>query len=165
MTDSRLYAIHLEKKLIEDFKEKFKEKLGYSPIILTKVDMTPMMSLAALADYFEPYLPEQHGRKLTLTCKSRKREVVELRMIFCYMARMMRYTLGTIGEFLNRDHTTIIHNVSTFLNLMETDDGFKSRYNEILNHINQSHESPVMDQFDPTQRKSQPSVLPGLLQA
>ena len=165
MTESRQYAIMLEKKLIDEFKDLFREKLGYVPIVVTEVETKqysiPIMSLDQLAEYFTPFLPFQYGKRLALPSKSRKRELVELRMMFCYLARSMRYTLDTVGNFLGgRDHTTIMHNVSTFLNLMETCDEFRIRFSDILHYIKENHESSVMDQPDPTQRESEPAILP-----
>lgn len=165
MTQSRMYASQLERKLIEEFKLKFQEKLGYLPIVLTKIDTgefyIPLMTLDQLIEYFEPFLPHHHGRQLTLHSKSRKREIVELRMMFCYLARSMKYNLGTIGHKLGgRDHTTVIHNVSTFINLMETSDQFRSKFQEVLTYIKQNHEPSTLDQFNTSQRLSEPALLP-----
>lgn len=165
MTESRVYAVQLEKKLIDEFKQKFYEKLGYEPVVFTQVETSPyaipMMSLQQLAEYFEPFLPYLYDKKLTLFCKSRKREVVELRMMYCFLARMMKYKLETVGQILGgRDHTTVMHNVTSFTNLMETNDQFRVKFFEILNHIKENHESPNMDQLDQTQHKPEPVILP-----
>lgn len=165
MTESRMYAIQLEKKLIEEFRQKFQDKLGYAPVVLTRVETNessvPIMSLQQLEEYFQPFLPYLYGKKATLFTKSRKRELVELRMMFCFLAKSMRYTLGTIGHFLGgRDHTTVIHSVSTFLDLMETNDQFKAKFLEILNYIKENHESSTLDQLDTIQSKPEPVVLP-----
>lgn len=165
MTQSRVYAVHLERKLIEEFKQKFQEKVGYEPVVLTNVADSPysipIMSLDQLAEYFEPFLPELFGKRLTLVSKSRKRELVELRMMFCYLTRSMKYKLETIGDYLGgKDHTTVMHNVASFINLIETNDNFRSKFLHILNYIKENYESPVMGQLDPLQRKPEPAVLP-----
>jgi hypothetical protein len=164
MTESRIYSIQLEKKLIDEFKEKFIDKIGYEPTVITKVENNeyyiPMMSLEQLAGYFEPFLPTLYEKKLTLDSKSRKRELVELRMMFCYIARTMNYKLTTIGDFIGgRDHTTIIHNVTTFLNLIETSELFRFQFLEILNYIKENHESPTLDKFNQTQREPELALL------
>jgi hypothetical protein len=164
MTESQMYAAALEKKLIEEFKEKFREKLGYRPVVLTRVEIgttyVPVMTLDELISCFDPFLPEHFGRKLTLYARSRKREIVELRMMFCYLARSMKYNLGTIGEKLGgRDHTTVIHGVNTFVDLIETNEQFRNKFQEILNHIKQNHESPDLDEFNTSQRISEPALL------
>lgn len=165
MTQSRMYASHLEKKLIDEFKQKFQDKLGYSPIVLTKIETgefsIPLMTLNELLAYFDPFLPYLFGQKLTLNSKSRKREVVELRMMFCYMARSMKYKLETIGEFLGgRDHTTVMHSVTTFLNLLETAEQVRTKFIEVLTHIKENHEPSIMDKPDQEKCQPQPAVLP-----
>lgn len=165
MSETKNYAAKLERRLIDEFKEKFEEKLGYTPIVLTKVnadgvDNLPLMSLEQLADYFTPFLPELYGKKLTLQCKSRKREVVELRHIFCAIARMMRFTCVSVGEFLGgRDHTTVLHNVHVFNNLLETSELFREKYFLIVTHIKESHESSSLDLFNTLPYQSQSAVL------
>jgi hypothetical protein len=161
MTDTRSYAAKLEKRLIDEFKQKFEEKLGYVPIVLTKVSSQEdgdlsIMSLDQLASYFEPFLPIVYEKKLALTSPSRKRELVELRNIFCAIARMMRFTCVSIGEFLGgRDHTTVLHNVGTFNNLIETSESFREKYFLILTHIKESHESSALVEPDQTQCQPQ----------
>lgn len=165
MTASRMYAAHMERKLIEEFKQKFHDKLGYEPIVLTKVESNefsiPLMTLDQLKEYFDPFLPVLYGRKLELFDKSRKRELVELRMMFCYIARTLKYTLNTVGEFTGgRDHTTVIHNVGAFRNLIETNESFREKFVSILNHIKENHESPALDQLDQIQFEPEPALLP-----
>lgn len=164
--DSKCYAIQLEKKLIDQFKETFFQKLGYYPTVITKVQTDleqyiPMMSLDTLQGYFEPFLPTRHGRRLKLTSKDRYRELVELRNIYCFLARQLNYSLVIIGQSLgNRDHTTVIHSLTCFKNLLETEEGFRQKYFKILNYIKDHYESPTMDSFDQVQCESQPIVLP-----
>lgn len=164
--DSKSYALQLEKKLIEQFRETFYEKIGYYPMVVTHVQVDsnyslPLMSLQGLQDLFEPFLPYKHDRKLSLKSKSRYRELVELRNIYCFLGRTMGYSLATIGESLgNRDHTTVIHNVGCFKNLMETDDAFRQKYLRILTYIKQQYEPSVMEESDQVQCESEPAVLP-----
>lgn len=167
MTETRRYANQLEKRLIGEFKQKFQEKIGYVPIVLTKVatndeDWVPMMSLEELREYFTPFLPHRNGRVLKLTSKDRYRELVELRNIYCAIARMMRYTLSAIGQSLGgRDHTTVLHNVESFKNLVVIDESFKAKYIQILNHVKeQGYEPSVVDQPDQAQYQPQSAVLP-----
>lgn len=162
---SKAYALHMEKKLIDDFKEVFYNKVGYYPTIITKVktdsgEFIPRMSLEMLADYFTPFLPTRGGFVLNLKSKSRFRPLVELRNIFCLLSRLMGYNLTQIGEFLgNRDHTTVIHNISSCKNLLETNDPFREKYLQIITHIKQNHESPIMDYVDQIQCESESALL------
>lgn len=167
MTETRRYANQLEKKLIGEFKQKFQEKIGYTPIVLTTVNNEiaeglPLLSLDELQECFTPFLPKRHGKVLKLGSKARYRELVELRNIYCAIARMMRYTLTHVGESLGgRDHTTVLHNVETFKNLVVIDEAFKQKYIQILNHIKeQGYEPSVVDEPDQVQHQPQPAVLP-----
>lgn len=164
MIESITYANNLERKLITEFKDKFRQKIGYDPIVLTKITVDeygiPMMGLAQLESYFEPFLPTYMGKKMQLTSKSRKRNLVELRMMFFYIARNMKYTFQESGEYLGgRDHTTVIHNVNMFRNLMEISDSFRETYISILTYIKKQHESSDMDFFDQVQAQSEPALL------
>lgn len=139
------YASHLEKKLIDKFKEEFFEKFEYYPVVLTKInlvedeeDKAPLMTLEQLESYFTPFLPTKHNKIVHLKHKIRIREITELRSIFCYLARNMKYSLKTIGSYLNgRDHTTVIHSVNTFKDLIETCGTFREKYYQVLDHIKQ----------------------------
>lgn len=159
------YATKLEKKLITEFKDLFYEKMGYYPIVLTTSKTQgdtsiPIMSLQTLKKMFEPFLPEKFGSLVSLESKLRVREIVELRCIYCHMAKSMKYNLKAIGDFLgNRDHTTIIYNINAFSNLVETNEAFRLKYFTILNYIRKQYESPVMDNIDQTQYQPQPSLL------
>lgn len=164
MIESIEYANNLERKLIMEFKEKFKQKIGYDPIVLTKVTVDehgiPLMRLDQLESYFEPFLPIYLGKKLQLNSKCRKRNLVELRMMFFFIARNMKYTLVEIGQHLGgRDHTTVLHNLAMFRNLMEVSDTFRETYISILTHIKKNHESPDLDIFDQIQAQSEPALL------
>lgn len=163
--DTKTYASQLEKKLIDQFRESFYEKIGYYPMVVTKMQGNPdqhlpVIELSLLQTYFEPFLPYLGEQKLSLKSKSRYRELVELRNIFCFLARTMGYSLNTIGDSLGkRDHTTIIHNVSCFKNLIETSDPFRQKYITILTYIKQEHESSAMANFNQVQCECEPALL------
>jgi hypothetical protein len=165
MNTTDLYASNLEKKLIDEFKQKFKDKLGYKPIVITKVFIddnfcVALMSLDELKKFFDPFYVMEYGKKLDIFSKSRKREIVELRMMFFYIARQMKYTYTSIGEYVNnKHHTTVLHNLTTFRNLIETSDVFKLRYKQIINHIKENYESSNLDKFNEIQFESEPDIL------
>jgi chromosomal replication initiator protein len=151
------YASRLEKKLIDKFKEDFFNKFEYYPVVLTKInlitdesDRTALISLDELESYFTPFLPIRYDKVVHLKQKLRIREITELRSIFCFLARNMSYSLKTIGEYLNgRDHTTVIHSVNTFKDLIETCPVFREKYHRVLDNIKQinniTDESPIME--------------------
>lgn len=136
------YLEKTEKQLIEGFLDSFYKKMGYYPTVVTKEDLEDrslnLLSLEELETYFEPYLPILRGKILKLSTKMRVREIVELRQMFCFIARSIGFSLKTIGIFLgNRDHTTIVHNVKAFHNMMDTDSTYRDRYIIIAKKIKQ----------------------------
>jgi hypothetical protein len=139
--------------------------MGYYPIVVTTSKVQgdtsiPIMSLQSLKKMFDPFLPTRFDEPIPLESKLRERDIVELRSIFCHMARSMKYNLTAIGELLgNRDHTTIIHNVNAFCDLVETNESFRLKYFTILKYIREQHESPTMDNINQVQRQPQSDLL------
>jgi hypothetical protein len=59
----------------------------------------------------------------------RKRENVYARIVFCKIMRDDFYeTLGSIGNFLDKDHTTVLHSIRSFETLELYDDVFYKCY-------------------------------------
>lgn len=135
------YSLKIQKQIIDRFLKEFYEKVGYYPTVITREDIERsknLLSLQQIEDYFHPYLPDLWGKKLSLAHKSRTRELVELRQIFCQIARVMGFSLKNIGVHLgNRDHTTVIHSLKAFNNLTETDPVYREKYNNIIDKIKQ----------------------------
>ena len=163
--ETNSYASKLEKKLITEFKDYFYDKLGYYPIVLTTRNVQgdtsiPTMSLESLRNMFEPFLPYKFERPVPLASRLRERSIVELRCIFCHLARTMKYSLTDIGSFLgNRDHTTVIHNVNAFTDLVQTNEPFRLKYFTILKYIREQHEPPTMDNVNQVQHQPQSDLL------
>jgi hypothetical protein len=164
------YASKLETKLVEEFKQKFRTKLGYEPIVITKPTLKtgnniPVVSMEELEEIFEPYLPMKRGKKLGIRDVARYRELVELRQIFCVLAREMKYTLVGIGQYLGRrDHTTIIHSITTFKNLVEIDEQIKKKYLLIVHDLKNKYDEPsIMEHISKTQFKSESDLPTELL--
>jgi len=157
------YNFQLERKLIDQFKQSFFEKIGYYPTVITKVHALPKLSLNTLESHFTQFLPVRYQRTVKLKSKHRYREIVELRMIYCTLARQMGYSFIEIGKYLdNKDHTTIMHNIKSFKNLMQTCNVFRNKYNTIFNYIKNyyNHESSTMDNIDQVQHQSESVILP-----
>lgn len=52
--------------------------------------------------------------------KTRKREVVIARQLFCYLTMTYyNYTLVQVGRFLSRDHSTVIHSVNAYTDYLQ----------------------------------------------
>lgn len=163
------YKKKMENELVKAFIENFHEKIGYYPTVITdrnvKTNGNKVLTLSELETYFDRHLPTMYGKKVALSAKNRSRPMPELRFIFFFIARSMRYNLIEIGRYLGkRDHTTVIHGINTFRNLYETDERFKSKYYDIINDIKQDYESPIMDHLDKAEDQPQPNLFFGLLQ-
>ena len=64
--------------------------------------------------------------------KSRKREIVEGRIIFAKMMHSQNiYSLGKIGSYINKEYCTIIHYLKVHNNLFETDKNYKKMFKVI----------------------------------
>jgi hypothetical protein len=139
MIDEEYKKLKTERKLVEDFIDEFYEKVGYRPVVITKVSANSeveVMPLSELKELFTPFLPSLYGKKLSLDHKSRTIEIVELRHMYSHLARNMGYKLTAIAHSLGKlDHTTVIHGLRTFTNLMDTDEKYKLKFYKILNHI------------------------------
>ncbi len=72
-----------------------------------------------------------------LKAKTRKRQIVQARQIAMYFSKeMTRHSLKSIGlHFGGRDHSTVIHAITTVNDLMTTDKSFKQSVNEIRKRI------------------------------
>ena len=143
------YKRKLEKKLIENFMKTFYEKIGYYPKVIIpgsnviNDEGLKILTLNELQEYFDPFLPKmRNNHSMNLFSKCRKRKLVEVRFIFYYIARSMKYTLTEIGQYAGRDHTTIMHGLQMFVTLYKQDDIFKSIYHEIINFIKKDEYEP-----------------------
>jgi len=77
-----------------------------------------------------------------LSSKRRYRNVVLPRQIYCYMCKkyvMPRPTLKLIGNFINVNHATVIHSITTVENLMSTDTEFSLIMKSIDKKFKQSN--------------------------
>jgi hypothetical protein len=84
-------------------------------------------------------------------------------MFFCFIAKSLGYSLTAIGRHIgNRDHTTIIHNLTVFRNRMETDPCFHERYKLVLNHIREKckNDTELLECSNQTQDNNEPALLP-----
>lgn len=66
--------------------------------------------------------------------KSRERELVVTRQIYCYLIRKYfnsTISLAVAGSYINRDHTTVLHAIRCIETLIETDKAFKREMDDI----------------------------------
>jgi|TARA_R100000278_G_C5473180_1_gene165268 hypothetical protein len=75
--------------------------------------------------------------ELNLAKKCQKRNYLEARGIFCKIAKeQANVTLIKIGEFINKNHATVIHAIKTTNNYLEFEEDLRLKYNLILNNLN-----------------------------
>jgi hypothetical protein len=135
-----------QRQMIKEFIEAFYKKHGYKPIVVSKTSEVETISLEQLKLCFTPFLPHLYGKTVFLETRCRIREVVELRQMYCYVARIMGYRLTDIGRSLKQaDHSTAIHSIRAFRNLMDTDPKFRQKFTKVFNYIKeQANESSIM---------------------
>jgi len=163
------YKKKVEYDLITDFVNRFYEKVGYHPTVVTKHRITDdgitVLTLSELEKFFEPHLPKKYNKIVRLGAKDRMRTIVELRCIFFFIGRSMRYNLKPLGDHLGgRDHTTVLHGIRTFRNLYETDPLFRDKYYSIINQIKKDYEPSTLDNTDQAPDKPKSNLLFRLLQ-
>lgn len=143
-----------QKETIKKFIFEFYKKYGYRPIVLSNATVDDnelqIISLEELKESFRPFLPSLYGKTVFLDKRCRIREVVELRQMFCYLAREMGYKLTDIGKALKQaDHSTAVHSINVFRNMMETDPKYRRKFSMILNYVKQKgNESSTMADSD-----------------
>lgn len=72
----------------------------------------------------------------TLSMRTRKREIVDARHIYCYIAkRETSLSLSKIGEPINRDHTSVLHAIKKIRNLKNNNKQIRNLINEIESRI------------------------------
>lgn len=141
---SKIQLRILEKRLIDDFKKDFKEKIGYTPEVISKNTTLngeiQIMSLEELLRHFDVFLPTFINTPYQLTKRGRNRAVVELRFIFYHLAHRMGYSSTAVGKFFNYDHTTILYGLRQFDNLIHQDEDFQHKFKAVVAQIQKKEE-------------------------
>ena len=127
-----------EKLMINAFKSKFYLKFGYYPTISLEKPQQVIEEvkenkyvLSELKEKMQVFSPD-----IDLSDVSRVQRLVFLRKIFCMISSDYGNTLTSIGKILNRDHSTVIQNINSGYDLLETHDEFRDLYIQISTFIN-----------------------------
>ncbi len=89
-------------------------------------------------DYIQKYVSNYFDVSIdNLKAKTRKREIVVARQVAMYLAKeFTNMSLKSIGyHFGNRDHSTVIHAITTVNDMMDTDAKFLSTMEDILKKV------------------------------
>jgi len=142
------YEEKLEYKLIGEFKRLFYRKMGYEPVVISRnhkeldptkdghYELKPV-NLKSLREWFNEITPFKSGER-------------------------MGHSFVGIGRALGRDHSTIMHNVQTTKDLLETNPQFRQIYSEIFEYIKekiQKNDSKLLECSNQTQDNDEPTLL------
>lgn len=138
--------------MVTNFIDDLYQKTGAKAVVtvdtlkLGKDDISPIKSITSL-DMLEKRLlaavPHPLDRN-PMRIKSRKLEYVEVRCVFCFIAyQKLGFTLSTIGRFINRDHTSVLHMLRRAEDLLDRDVKFTNLYRIIYDNLNQEHADSI----------------------
>lgn len=171
--DELSYEEKLERKLIKTFKNTFYSKMGYEPVVISKThkEIDPSkstlkdikaVSLSVLIEWFEDLLPIYQNKRLKIDTKRRFHDVVKIRMIFAYVARAMGHSTTSIGHYLKKDHTTIVHYSQTLADLLETNLVYRDKCQQVLEYLKEkskNYDPKLLECSDQTQDNNESALL------
>jgi hypothetical protein len=141
------YQRKLALSLISKFTRDFNDKTGLNVNIhvpefvkFENDNLKYMLTLPRVEQIFLQCIPVELKPEVQLSCRSRKRHIVDLRTMFCSIAYRLNFTLSDIGRYINRDHTTIIYLTRKADDLLETDEHFASLYNSITYQMSKHYD-------------------------
>jgi chromosomal replication initiation ATPase DnaA len=78
----------------------------------------------------------------------RDREIVDARRIAYAIARFeFKFTLNSIGRYFNKNHATILHQVNTHEGWIQTEDDYRSKYDEVKKFLFDEDSIDKMQQY------------------
>ena len=82
-----------------------------------------------LKDFLNSYVIANDINRDEFISSSRKREIVDSRMIYFAVARNLGgYTLSELGKSVNRDHATVMYAIRNYEHLSSYDESMKHKY-------------------------------------
>lgn len=69
-----------------------------------------------------------------LLSETRKREVVKVRQMMCYLLIQMKITFSEVGKIFNQHHTNVISTSNTVKGMISVDKEYKLEYNQFKKH-------------------------------
>jgi hypothetical protein len=144
------YQKQMAIKMITKFKKEFEEKTDlrikisvnkYKIYANSDEPSEPItyIGLQDLENDFIDCLPNRLKNIDILRIDCRKREFVDFRSIFAHIAVKFNFTFVSIGQHIDRHHSTIISLRNKANNLLETDPMFFNLYTEILTKIEKKY--------------------------
>jgi len=79
--------------------------------------------------------------KINLDTVSRRRDLVEGRIIFSVLVLSTeKITLAALGDYINKDHTSIIHYKKEAVNLTKYNKNFRQKFKNCLQKLGKNNE-------------------------
>lgn len=148
------YTYYLANRLIKNFREEFKSKVGFYPDInYTHINK---LSLSSLKKVVEGHIPKEDLEKYGgIATNTRRWCIVPYRMVFVVIAVSMGYGLAEIARYINRDHSSVIYLRDKYKELCPS----QPRLIQIFNKVNQStYDTSLIRSSD--QAKDYPEPVP-----
>ena len=149
------YRYKVARKLINSFIKDFKEKTGLkatvmaNDLIISKENdfLKEFISLDGFEESFLKAYPIAYGANNPLSDKTRKRTVIDVRCVFCHIAReKLGFSTVALAKYLNKDHTTILHMTIRANNLLDTEDRmFSGIYYKTLENLKKLYDQSITE--------------------
>lgn len=116
-------------KLINSFKQKFLELTNSVPLIKIEEHVKyNKLELKDLENIINTIIPKSltvdHPEVKSIVTKLRRRELIDLRAIFCYHANLNDYNHSQIAVYLKQDRTNVYNSLKMYNKLISYDDVF-----------------------------------------
>ena len=137
------YRYRLATKMVDKFLKDLKEKTGLRASIMMdhlnpskeNAFLGKIVSLEMLEEIFLEAYPVKSDIN-PLHTKGRKIEHVEARCVFCHIAReKLKFSYPGIGNYIQKDHSSIMHMTRRANNLLDTDDKFYNLYYKTIENL------------------------------
>lgn len=116
-------------KLISSFKKKFLELTNSVPLIKIEEHVKyNRIELENLENIINTIIPKSltvdYPEVKSIVTKLRRRELIDLRAIFCYHANLNEYNHSQIAAYLKQDRTNVYNSINMYRKLISYDDTF-----------------------------------------
>ena len=116
-------------KLISSFKKKFLELTNSVPLIKIEEHVKyNRIELENLENIINTIIPKSltvdYPEVKSIVTKLRRRELIDLRAIFCYHAKLNEYNHSQIAAYLKQDRTNVYNSINMYHKLISYDDVF-----------------------------------------
>ncbi len=137
-----------ETELLDNYKEDFRNKTGKGlKCIVTSLregetSFTSDINFYKTLDIILNYTNWDYNKILSI---KKTRDIVTQRGIINYILVHNGMTLMKIGFYMNRDHSTIIHSLKEFENVLDTDYFHQKLFREILSNLIENYKNSEID--------------------